>query len=100
MSTEQWRHAGHVDFPVPVALAQLVPTLPVGEGWWYEMKLDGHRTVLWRTADAVRLQARSGRDVTSVWVDIAIAGNTEISRAALTSRVVALNISAPRSQPC
>jgi hypothetical protein len=28
-----------VDFPVDVALAELVPTLPVGTGWRYEMKL-------------------------------------------------------------
>ncbi|MGP3750021.1 ATP-dependent DNA ligase [Streptomyces sp. IBSNAI001] len=59
---------------MPVALAQLVPTLPVGPGWWYEMKLDGHRTVLWRDADAVRLQTRSGRLVTTVWMDLALAG--------------------------
>lgn len=59
---------------MPVALAQLVPSLPVGEGWWYEMKLDGHRTVLWREAERVRLQARSGRDVTSAWGDLAAAG--------------------------
>lgn len=51
-----------MDFPVEVALAQLSPTLPTGPGWWYEIKLDGHRTIMWRTADGVRLQSRSGRD--------------------------------------
>ncbi|MEV5007280.1 DNA ligase [Streptomyces sp. NPDC055692] len=49
-------------------------TLPAGRGWSYEIKLDGHRTVLWRTAETVRLQARSGRDMTSWWMDIALAG--------------------------
>ena len=63
-----------MEFPVSVALAQLVPTLPVGRGWWYEMKMDGHRTILWRDAETVRLQSRSGRLVTSVWMDIALAG--------------------------
>ncbi|MPY31313.1 DNA ligase [Streptomyces adustus] len=63
-----------MEFPVDVALAQLAPALPTGPGWWYEIKLDGHRTVLWRTADTVRLQARSGRKVTSSWMDIALAG--------------------------
>ncbi|MGA5411630.1 DNA ligase [Streptomyces lavendulocolor] len=48
--------------------------MPVGSGWWYEVKLDGHRTVLWRGPDGVRLQARSGRDVTAAWTDIAAAG--------------------------
>lgn len=62
-----------MDFPVDVALAELVPTLPVGAGWRYEMKFDGHRTVVWRDANTVRLQARSGRDVTSVWMDLALA---------------------------
>jgi ATP-dependent DNA ligase len=32
-----------------------------------------HRTVVWREADTVRLQARSGRDVTPVWMDPALA---------------------------
>ncbi|GAA5702466.1 hypothetical protein SM007_28105 [Streptomyces avermitilis] len=62
-----------MDFPVDVALAELVPTLPVGTKWRYEMKLDGHRAVVWREKDTVRLQARSGRDVTAVWMDLALA---------------------------
>ncbi|MFF5188800.1 DNA ligase [Streptomyces sp. NPDC000345] len=62
-----------MDFPVDVALAELVPTLPVGAGWRYEMKLDGHRTVIWREEETVRLQARSGRDVTANWMDLALA---------------------------
>jgi ATP-dependent DNA ligase len=65
-----FRQAAVVDFPVDVALAELVPTLPVGTGWRYEICFDGHRTVVWRDADTVRLQARSGRDVTSVWMDL------------------------------
>src|SRR5689334_3355151 len=30
--------------------------------------------IMWRTGDGVRLQARSGRDVTAVWGDLALAG--------------------------
>ncbi|MFI6464517.1 DNA ligase [Streptomyces sp. NPDC050538] len=63
-----------MEFPVQVALAELVPVLPTAPGWWFEIKLDGHRTVMWRTADGVRLQARSGRDVTANWMDIALPG--------------------------
>ncbi|WP_406498557.1 hypothetical protein OHB06_50660 [Streptomyces sp. NBC_01604] len=37
------------------------------------MKLDGHRTIVWREKDTIRLQARSGRDVTAVWMDLALA---------------------------
>ncbi|MFJ4469521.1 DNA ligase [Streptomyces sp. NPDC089424] len=57
-----------------MALAELVPSLPVGPRWRYEPKLDGHRTVLWRLAETVRLQSRSGRDVTPWWMDVALAG--------------------------
>ncbi|MFD9658171.1 ATP-dependent DNA ligase [Streptomyces mirabilis] len=64
-----------MDWPVSVALAQSVPELPTGTDWSYEVKLDGHRMIMWRTGDGVRLQARSGRDVTAVWGDLALAGH-------------------------
>jgi ATP-dependent DNA ligase len=38
-----------------------------------DVRVDGHRTVLWRTEDGVRLQSRTGRDVTALWVDLAVA---------------------------
>ncbi|MFG2211026.1 DNA ligase [Streptomyces sp. NPDC048638] len=60
-----------MEFPVAVALAQAVPELPGDRGWWFEPKLDGHRTILWCEAGRVRLQSRSGRDVTSAWTDLA-----------------------------
>ncbi|MEU9167805.1 DNA ligase [Streptomyces sp. NPDC048420] len=63
-----------MDWPVSVALAQAVQTLPVGKDLHYEPKLDGHRLVLWRAEETVRLQSRSGRDVTAVWLDLALAG--------------------------
>ncbi|MFG2630651.1 DNA ligase [Streptomyces sp. NPDC048473] len=63
-----------MEFPIKVALAQAVPTLPDGPGWWYEPKFDGHRTVLRRTDDTVILYARSGRIVTQHWMDLAVAG--------------------------
>ncbi|MFC9682826.1 hypothetical protein [Streptomyces sp. NPDC056948] len=63
-----------MDFPVAVPLAEFAPTLPVGANWRYEPKFDGHRTVMWRDEETVRLQARSGRDVTAAWMDLALAG--------------------------
>ncbi|MFE6977241.1 DNA ligase [Streptomyces sp. NPDC057682] len=60
--------------PVKPALAEAVPVIPSGPGWWYEPKADGHRTVLRRTDDTVILYARSGRVVTSHWMDLAVAG--------------------------
>ncbi|MGW1674562.1 ATP-dependent DNA ligase [Streptomyces sp. NPDC002324] len=35
---------------------------------------DGHRAVLVRDTDGVRLFSRSGRDITAVWLDVALAG--------------------------
>ncbi|MET8745608.1 hypothetical protein [Streptomyces sp. NPDC004728] len=58
------------------ALAQAVPVLPEGPGWWYEPKCDGHRTVLRRADETVVLYARSGRVVTQHWMDLAVAGMT------------------------
>lgn len=62
-----------MEFPIKVALAQAVPTLPEGPGWWFEPKFDGHRVVLRRTDDTVILYARSGRVVTPYWMDRALA---------------------------
>ncbi|MEV7654699.1 DNA ligase [Streptomyces anulatus] len=63
-----------MEYPIRPALAQAVPRIPDGPGWWYEPKFDGHRTILRRTDDTVILYARSGRVVTSHWMDLAIAG--------------------------
>ncbi|MFE7076486.1 DNA ligase [Streptomyces sp. NPDC057620] len=70
-----------MDFPVDVALAEFVPTLPVGANWRYEPKFDGHRTIMWREQDTVRLQARSGRNVTAAWMDLALAALTMLPAA-------------------
>ncbi|MFF8919492.1 hypothetical protein ACF08M_40965 [Streptomyces sp. NPDC015032] len=63
-----------MEFPIRVASATAVPVLPRGPGWWYEPKFDGHRMVLRRTEESVVLYARSGRIVTSHWMDLATAG--------------------------
>lgn len=59
-----------MEYPVSVALAENVATLPTGPGWWYEPKFDGDRGILWRR-DTVRIQTRAGRDATQQWIDIA-----------------------------
>ncbi|WP_267244869.1 ATP-dependent DNA ligase [Streptomyces sp. PR69] len=73
--------------PLKVALAEPVSELPRGPGLAYEPKFDGHRMVIFRTADEVAdgaadgaaggaaggvlLQARSGRIVTAAFPDLA-----------------------------
>ncbi|MEB3965022.1 DNA ligase [Streptomyces kunmingensis] len=59
-----------MEFPLAVALAESVSTLPTGPGWWYEPKFDGHRLVMHRTEETVKCQARSGRTVTAAWMDL------------------------------
>ncbi|WP_328624150.1 hypothetical protein OHA88_03395 [Streptomyces sp. NBC_00353] len=78
-----------MEFPIKVALAQAVPTLPEGPGMWFEPKFDGHRVVLRRTDDTVILYARSGRAVTPYWMDLALAGM------ALRNMIEALDVGVP-----
>ncbi|XXZ53155.1 hypothetical protein AAGT00_35305 (plasmid) [Streptomyces cavourensis] len=61
-----------MDYPIRPALARAVPTLPTGPGWHFEIKVDGHRMVLRRTGDGVVLYSRTGRVVTSQWMDLAV----------------------------
>jgi ATP-dependent DNA ligase len=60
-----------MEFPVAVATARPSARLPTAPGHWFEPKADGHRVVAWREDAGVRLQARSGRDVTRSWPDLA-----------------------------
>ncbi|MEU3739127.1 ATP-dependent DNA ligase [Streptomyces sp. NPDC032198] len=57
--------------PLRVALADSVTALPQGGGWAYEPKFDGHRLVVFADGHRVRLQARSGRFVTTAFPDLA-----------------------------
>ncbi|MFE3676127.1 ATP-dependent DNA ligase [Streptomyces griseus] len=59
-------------FPIRPALARAAPTLPTGPTWHFEIKLDGHRMILRRTEDAVVCYSRTGRTVTSHWMDLAV----------------------------
>ncbi|MER5618755.1 hypothetical protein [Streptomyces sp. NPDC002215] len=52
-----------MEFPTKVALAQAVPVLPQGPGWWYEPKYDGFRALLYtplHVGEPVLLQTRRG----------------------------------------
>ncbi|MFB8381794.1 ATP-dependent DNA ligase [Streptomyces rubiginosohelvolus] len=61
-----------MEFPIRPALARAVPTLPTGPDWHFEIKLDGHRMILRRTEDGVVCYSRTGRTVTSHWMDLAV----------------------------
>ncbi|MGW7312622.1 ATP-dependent DNA ligase [Streptomyces sp. NPDC054854] len=74
--------------PVRVALATAVRTLPRGAGLAYEPKFDGHRMVIVRTAADVLLQARSGRNVTAAFPDLAAAARLLPAGTVLDGEVV------------
>ncbi|MEU8772030.1 hypothetical protein AB0C94_34450 [Streptomyces griseus] len=61
-----------MEFPIRPALARAVPTLPTGPAWHFEIKLDGHRMILRRTEGGVVCYSRTGRTVTSHWMDLAV----------------------------
>jgi ATP-dependent DNA ligase len=64
--------------PVSVALARRVPALPWGPGWSFEPKLDGHRQVLFATAEGVLLQTRAGRLVQDHYPDLVAAAEQQV----------------------
>jgi ATP-dependent DNA ligase len=59
----------------PLALTKAAPATewPAGDGWLFEMKLDGWRLAAFRQPDRVVLQSRSGRDLGRYLPNIAAA---------------------------
>lgn len=59
-----------LSFPVSPMKAVL-GVLPTGDGWAYEIKWDGYRTLAFVDDGHVRLQSSSGRDVTASYPELA-----------------------------
>lgn len=80
-------------FPVAPMKATMGSTgaVPEGDGWAYEIKWDGHRTIAHVSAGAVRLQAASGGDVTGRWSEVTgIADATNASSAILDGEMLVI----------
>ncbi|MFF8659282.1 ATP-dependent DNA ligase [Streptomyces huasconensis] len=58
--------------PLPCVVELLMPPIMSRETH-RSLENDGHRLLAHRTEETVRLQARSGREVTGVWMDLAVA---------------------------
>jgi ATP-dependent DNA ligase len=56
--------------PVKPQLAKSARELPEGEGWCYEPKWDGFRTIVFRDGDDVELQSRNGRPMNRYFPEI------------------------------
>ncbi|HEV8479621.1 MAG TPA: DNA ligase D [Candidatus Eisenbacteria bacterium] len=58
---------------VKLMLATLTERPPAGKDWSFEIKYDGVRVLAWRHDKEVRLQGRSGEDITARYPEIAAA---------------------------
>ena len=56
--------------PVKPQLAKSARELPEGDGWCYEPKFDGFRTIVFRDGDEVQLQSRNGRPMNRYFPDV------------------------------
>jgi bifunctional non-homologous end joining protein LigD len=69
-------------------LATAVTTLPPGDGWAYEFKWDGVRTLLDVSERGVRLASRAGNDVSAGYPEI-VAQAADVGDALLDGEIVA-----------
>jgi ATP-dependent DNA ligase len=56
--------------PLKPQLARSGKALPAGEGWCFEPKWDGFRTIVFRDGDDVHLQSRNGRPMNRYFPDV------------------------------
>jgi ATP-dependent DNA ligase len=56
--------------PLQPQLAKSARDLPAGDGWCYEPKWDGFRTIVFRDGDDVQLQSRNGRPMNRYFPEI------------------------------
>ena len=56
--------------PIKPQLARSAKELPEGEGWRYEPKWDGFRTIVFRDGDDVHLQSRNGKPMNRYFPEV------------------------------
>jgi DNA ligase D-like protein (predicted ligase) len=66
---------------IPLMLATLTDERDFGSDWQLERKLDGERCVAVRDGDGVRLESRTGKDLTSTYPEVAVALARQRTRA-------------------
>ena len=57
--------------PIKPQLARSAKELPRGDGWRYEPKWDGFRTIVFRDGDEVQLQSRGGKPMNRYFPEVA-----------------------------
>jgi bifunctional non-homologous end joining protein LigD len=77
--------------------ATIVQTLPEGENWLYEVKLDGYRALILKDGDRVQIRSRNEKDLTAAYPGVAAAGRRlTAGTAVVDGELVALD---PKGRP-
>jgi len=72
--------------------ARTVDTLPAGEEWSYEVKLDGYRALIIKDGDRIRIRSRNEKDLTSAYPAVARAATGLLaSQVVLDGEIVAVD---------
>lgn len=80
-----------LQFPVAPMKATMA-SLPEGDGWAFEVKWDGYRTIAHVDGGSLRLQSTAGHDVTARWPEIgALADAVNAPSAILDGELVVLD---------
>ena len=77
-----------LSFPV-LPMKATMGSMPADDGWAFEIKWDGYRTLAFVDGDRVRLQSTSGKDVTERWPEFAaLHDSINADRAVLDAELV------------
>src|SRR6202034_2681377 len=68
---------------IPLMLATLTDRRDFGDDWLLERKLDGERCVAHKVGSDVRLESRTGKDLSSIYPEVRAAVAAQPSRALL-----------------
>jgi ATP-dependent DNA ligase len=75
--------------PIAPQLARAAKELPEGEGWVYEPKWDGFRTIVFRDGDEIHLQSRNGKPMNRYFPEVVEAvGQMEAARLVMDGEIV------------
>ena len=74
--------------------ARIVTSLPEGDEWSYEVKLDGYRALVIKDGERIQLRSRTGKDLTRAYQPVATAASRlRRAQAVLDGEIVAIDAS-------
>jgi DNA ligase D-like protein (predicted ligase) len=74
--------------------ARVVTSLPEGDEWSYEVKLDGYRALVIKDGARIQLRSRTGKDLTQTYQSVATAAlRLRAAQAVLDGEIVAIDAS-------